>query len=139
MSALMSALKKGLTLGGIIGAGGIIGFELFKSKPAKAATPTASSTVPLAPHPANATTGAIPSSGFSDFPKSATVATSSTPLTIRNAPSASAGKVGSAAKGSTLQITGPAQIGDGTQSAGWAPVSQGATTGFASLNFLKVA
>ncbi len=75
-----------------------------------------------------------------DFPVTAVVSTKDTgtagQLRVRSTPSTSGKEVGTVAHGSLVEITGPAVQGDGTQAGGWAPVSQGSLTGFASMAFL---
>jgi hypothetical protein len=70
------------------------------------------------------------------FPVQAIVATNTDPLNVRNAPNKNAPIVGKLAKGSGVNITGPAVPGDGSQTGGWAPVQQGPIVGFASMAFL---
>lgn len=66
------------------------------------------------------------------------VQTQKDPLTVRDKPSAQGKKLGTVARFSIVDITGPIVKGDGSQTKGWAPIKQGNLAGYASADLLEL-
>ena len=125
--------------GGFLGTAAVLGAFAPKIKKAIAAPTTSSNAAKLAAAQAAKAKAANDATQpmFADYPKTATVSTTSSSLNVRKDSNENSEVVTKVSKGSKVSVTGPMVKGDNTQSKGWAPVLTSAGPGFVSANFLQ--